>query len=81
MNENGVALKECEEEAAKLSGEGKTVLYLAEGGDLVALIGVADTLKEGSKEAVARLIKEGLTPIMLTATVSPPQRRSRRRLA
>ena len=66
MNENGVALKECEEEAAKLSGEGKTVLYLAEGGDLVALIGVADTLKEGSKEAVARLIKEGLTPIMLT---------------
>lgn len=66
MKENGVALKECEEEAAKLSGEGKTVLYLAEGGDLVALIGVADTLKEGSKEAVARLIKEGLTPIMLT---------------
>ena len=66
MKEKGISVSESEKNANKLSSEGKTVLYLSEGNELIALIGVADTLKEGSKEAVSRLINEGVTPVMLT---------------
>ena len=66
MEENGVDLSECAAEAEKLSAQGKTVLYLSVGEKIAALIAVADTLKEGSREAVEMLKAEGIRPAMLT---------------
>jgi Cu+-exporting ATPase len=54
------------EAAAKLEAEGKTVVWAGENGDAVGLLAVADTLKEGSAEAVARLREQGLETIMIT---------------
>ena len=53
-------------EAAQLSKQGKTVIYLADEDKVVALIAVADTLKEGSKEAVELLKERKVRVAMLT---------------
>ena len=66
MEANGIPSAEAEADAARLADAGKTVLYFAESGRLAALFGVADTIKEGSAEAVAGLKERGITPVMLT---------------
>ena len=66
MESNGIPVAEAEADAVRLADAGKTVLYFAEGGRLAALFGVADTIKEGSAEAVAGLKERGITPVMLT---------------
>lgn len=50
----------------KLSAEGKTVLFLADGTRAIALFALADTLKEGSVEAVRALREMGVSAHMLT---------------
>jgi Cu+-exporting ATPase len=55
-----------ESEVLELERQGRTVMWLAVDGRISALIGVADTLKEGSVEAVARLKDLGLTVVMMT---------------
>ena len=54
------------QKAEALSGDGKTVLFFAEDGSLLGMIAVADTVKEDSAEAVAKLRKAGLRVVMLT---------------
>jgi Cu+-exporting ATPase len=58
---NGLAAK-----AEQLQNEAKTAMWLAVDGQASALIGVADTIKEGSKEAVAQMHAQGLTVVMMT---------------
>ena len=55
-----------EELFAKLSGEGKTVLFLADTQKPLALFALADTLKEGSREAVKELNALCEKVVMLT---------------
>lgn len=50
-----IGVKIDEEAFTKLSKEGKTVLFLADREKPLALFALADTLKEGSKEAVKEL--------------------------
>ena len=50
----------------RLSAEGKTVLFLADEEKILATFALADTLKAGSKEAVAALRDLGMTAYMLT---------------
>ncbi|HOW85227.1 MAG TPA: heavy metal translocating P-type ATPase [Candidatus Aminicenantes bacterium] len=52
--------------AEKLAGEGKTVAYVAVDGRPAGLLGLADTLKAGAREAVAALRRSGRRVIMLT---------------
>ncbi len=52
--------------AAELQGQGKTVMWLASDGEAVAILGVADTLKEGSREAISRLRELDLQVVMIT---------------
>ena len=66
MAENGIEISQCAAVAEKLSSEGKTVLYLSVGDSLAALIAVADTLKESSRDAVSELVAVGIHPSMLT---------------
>ena len=53
-------------EAERLQAEAKTAMWLAVDGQAGAVIGVADTIKEGSQEAVAALHKLGLSVVMMT---------------
>jgi len=52
--------------AEKLTGEGKTVAYVAAAGRLVGLVALADTLKPSAREAVGKLKGLGLRVVMLT---------------
>ncbi|SDB94802.1 Cu+-exporting ATPase [Raineyella antarctica] len=49
-----------------LAGQGKTPILVAFGGRAAGVIAVADTLKEGSADAVAALERRGIEVIMMT---------------
>lgn len=66
MERENVALNGLVPKAAALQAQAKTAMWLAVDGQVSALIGVADTVKEGSQEAVAALHKLGLTVAMVT---------------
>ncbi len=66
MQAFGVKFEEFLEGFRSLSAEGKTVLFLSDGVRVLSLFALADTLKEGSKEAVGQLISLGCVPVMLT---------------
>ncbi len=53
-------------EAERLEGQGKTVTLMAVDGRLAALMAVADTIKEHSAEAIARLQAMGIEVWMIT---------------
>ncbi len=66
MEERRVPLNGLLGKAEQLSGKGKTPMFLAIDGKAAGLIGVADTLKENSKQAVETLHRMGLEVVMLT---------------
>ncbi len=67
MSEQGIDLKnETLTEMERLETDGKTVMILAGEGRVLGLIGVADTLKIDSKQAVAKLRELGMKVVMLT---------------
>ena len=66
MKARKIGLEGLEETAEKMSTEGKTSIFVAIDGKASGLIGVADTLKESSIQAVRKLHNMGLTVVMLT---------------
>ena len=66
MEREQVALNGLGPKAQQLQAEAKTAMWLAVDGQASALIGVADTIKDGSAEAVASLHKLGLLVVMMT---------------
>ncbi len=66
LEERGVIVSAAEKDAPRMEEEGKTVLYFASGGAVAALFAVADTIKEGSADAVKGLKERGIEPVMLT---------------
>lgn len=66
MSENHYTVNGLGSEGARLQQEGKTAMFIALDGEIKGLIGVADTIKEGSREAVEILHQMGLRVIMLT---------------
>ncbi|MEX1020404.1 MAG: heavy metal translocating P-type ATPase [Litorilinea sp.] len=66
MERESVALNGLGPKAQDLQNQAKTAMWLAVDGQASALIGVADTIKEGSRAAVVELQKMGLTVIMMT---------------
>ena len=62
MIENGVEVAED----TRFAKEGKTALYFAADNKFIGIIAVADTIKEGSKQAIDRMRAMGLDVIMLT---------------
>ena len=66
MQEQNISLDALREQAATLSDEGKTPMFVAIDGQLGGIIAVSDTLKANSQEAVARLHRLGLEVLMLT---------------
>jgi Cu+-exporting ATPase len=66
MKDNSVDITVLALDVEKLEEEGKTAMFMAIDGSLAAVIGVADTIKESSREAIDRLKKMGLEVWMLT---------------
>jgi Cu+-exporting ATPase len=67
MAREGIDISRFEERIATLEAEGKTVMLVGvNGAKLAGIIAVADTLKDNSKEAVARLTNMGVAVYMIT---------------
>lgn len=66
MAQAGVPFDEVLPEVERLENEGKTVMFLAQEGRLLGLLGVADTLKETSARAVQELQRMGIKVAMIT---------------
>ena len=66
MEESGVDVSAISGEAERLSGEGKTVMFVARGGALLGAIAVADPVRDTSAAAIARLKEMGLRVVLLT---------------
>jgi Cu+-exporting ATPase len=66
MRERGVVLNGLEGEATRLQEAANTVVWLAVNGKSEGLIAIADTIKDGSREAIDRLHKLGLKVAMIT---------------
>jgi P-type Cu2+ transporter len=63
--ENKIEIKE-KEKIDKLSGEGKTVVFILVENKPVGAIALADIIREESKEAIKQLKEIGIKPMMLT---------------
>jgi len=66
MAGRGLALNGLESEMARLESQAKTAMLAAIDGHVAGVIAVADTLKDGSVEAIAELRRLGLRVVMLT---------------
>lgn len=66
MAESGVDTAALAAEAGRLQAEAKTAMWAAVDGHAIGIIAVADTIKEGSREAVDRLHDLGLHVAMIT---------------
>jgi Cu+-exporting ATPase len=68
---HGLELDGLAPAVARLEAEAKTAILAAIDGQVAGVIGVADTLKEGSVEAIADLRQMGLRVVMLTGDNRP----------
>jgi len=66
MNENGVDTSALDARIAELESQGKTVVVVSADSSAVGVIAVADTVKPGSKDAIAALKRMGLRVVMIT---------------
>jgi Cu+-exporting ATPase len=66
LERSGVHVSAFEQVAARLADEGKTPMFVVVDGKPAGIIGVADTLKEDSAEAVRTLRSMGIDVVMIT---------------
>jgi Cu+-exporting ATPase len=66
MESNGIETTGARTPAAELSAEGASPIFVAAGGVLRGLIGIADEIKHESRSAVAKMREMGLDVVMLT---------------
>jgi Cu+-exporting ATPase len=66
MEREKVALNGLGDKVTELQNQAKTAMWVAVDGEAAAVIGIADTIKEGSREAVAALHEMGLQVVMMT---------------
>ncbi|MEJ5225827.1 MAG: HAD-IC family P-type ATPase, partial [Anaerolineales bacterium] len=66
MQQRGYPLNGLESEVERLQTEAKTAMLVAVDGQVRGIIAVADTIKEGSAEAITELRRMGIRVVMLT---------------
>jgi len=66
MKEEGIELSTFVQQADRLAEEGKTPMFVAKDGSFAGIIAVADTVKDSSQTAIARLHKMGIEAVMIT---------------
>lgn len=66
MESRGLPLNSLEDDISRLQTEAKTAMLVAVDYQVVGLIGVADTVKDGSEDAIRNLHRMGLRVTMIT---------------
>ena len=66
LDAEGVMLADMADHAATLAGQGKTPVLVAVGGQVAAVLAVADPVRAGTADAIATLQARGLRCVMLT---------------
>ncbi|MDP2965183.1 MAG: heavy metal translocating P-type ATPase [Pelolinea sp.] len=66
MSERGLNINLISSDVSRLQEEGKTTVLVAINGEVAGAIGIADTVKPGSVEAIEQLHKMGIKVVMLT---------------
>ena len=66
MNNENIVTKDLLQSSERLSGEGKSPMYVAADGKAIGIIAVSDTIKESSVSAIKALRKLGIETAMLT---------------
>ncbi|WP_411281913.1 heavy metal translocating P-type ATPase [Gemmatimonas sp.] len=66
MDAQKLVLGPLESAAARLQGEGRTVVHVALNGKVLGLIAIADAVRPTAKAAVAKLRERGIEVVMLT---------------
>nr|WP_272945309.1 heavy metal translocating P-type ATPase [Paenibacillus gorillae] len=66
MQREGIDFGSAGERMERLESEGKTAMLAAINGRYAGIVAVADTVKESSKEAIAKLKQMGIEVIMMT---------------
>ncbi|GIK49845.1 MAG: heavy metal translocating P-type ATPase [Alphaproteobacteria bacterium] len=80
MADQGVAFGTLASEIERLQGSGRTIVHVAEDGQLIGLIAVADAARPTSAAAIARLKKRGVEVAMITGDNEATARRIAREL-
>ena len=65
LNEAGIHTHPMRDQASKLFANGESVIYVANGDEIVGLIGIRDPLRENMKKALNRLRLRGIDDILL----------------
>jgi heavy metal translocating P-type ATPase len=66
LRDQGVDVSGLANDLARLEEKGQTVIGVARDRELLGLIGIADTIKDDAAEAVQRMRRAGMAPIMIT---------------
>lgn len=66
ISERGLGLASLEESLQRLEEDGKTAMLVAEDGEIIGILAVADALKEDSALAIRELERLGLRTAMIT---------------
>ena len=66
MEENRLGLDSLRPESERLAAEGKTPMYVAIDGRMAGILAVADTVKPGAADAIARLKSMGIEVALIT---------------
>ena len=66
MDKHSVDVQDAEKDFQRLAESGRTTSFIALGGRVIALIALADVIKESTKEAIDRLHQLGLKTFMIT---------------
>ena len=66
MQEHLIDMTASEHDSIELASSGRTMMYLALDGKLAALMAVADTVRPTSRQAVRKLLNQGIEVMMIT---------------
>jgi Cu+-exporting ATPase len=66
LERENISIERVAKKVEELAKGGKSFVYVARDGDLVGVVALADTLKEGAADTVTRLRKLGLRTVMIT---------------
>lgn len=66
MMENQISTLEAEHDAEQFATSGRTLMYLAVDGKLIALMAAADTVKQSSRKAIRKIKQLGISVYMIT---------------
>ena len=66
MAEKNLDTSSLDSEVSRLQGEGKTTVLVAVGNQVSGAIAIADTVKDGSSEAIQQFHKMGIKVVMMT---------------